>query len=130
METAAMVDQIINTTALSFIFSIDELILERLTTSVTRHIIGNLCDYPLFDPCEHEDDSDEDVIQRYIAHELAPRWRISDIPKLTRIFPRRLLWCVLLSIFFIGEYYYSSCNRREDGSWVSKEMYLPQKSHL
>merc|ERR1719183_3113366 len=49
METAAMVDQIVNTTALSFVLTTDELIFERLAAQATRHIMSVLEDYQLFD---------------------------------------------------------------------------------
>merc|ERR1719421_1449931 len=111
METASMVDQIVNTTALSFIFQLDELILERLTTKTTKYMIEQLHDYPLFDEDVHEECPDEEVIERYIGQEM--HWRLSY--KDWWLLPRRLLWSVGLTCIFLAQYYASNCVGAEDG---------------
>lgn len=127
METAAMVDQIVNTTALSFVFTTDELILERLSTKATKHIMANLEEYELFDRTQYENESDQEALERFSAQEMT--WRV-DARRDWWLLPRRLFWSVVLMILFLAEYYYHSCEQMEDGSWVSTQMFLPISSHL
>jgi len=126
METAAMVDQIVNTTALSFIFTVDEMILERLTTKATKHMMANLTDYPLFNIKEHDEEHDQAVLDRYEENEMHWTWRCKDC----WLLPRRLAWSVLLMTVFTLEYYHHNCTRLEDGSWISKDISLPILAHL
>lgn len=126
METAAMVDQIVNTTALSFVFSVDELIFERLSTKATKHMMENLQDYDLFDEESFEHESDQQAMDRYYANEL--QWNVSKQD--FWLLPRRLFWSVALMTLFLAEYYAQSCRQTEDGSWVSVDMFLPVTPHL
>jgi len=126
METAAMVDQVVNTTALSFVFTLDELILERLTTKATKHIMANLQDYDLFDDKVYEEESDQEALDRYNKQEMT--WRMSG--RDWWLLPRRLFWSVVLMMLFTAEYYLHNCVKMEDGSWVSVDMFLPSTAHL
>jgi len=126
METAAMVDQIVNTTALSFVFTLDELILERLTTKATKHMMSNLQDYDLCDTSMYEEETDQQVLDRYNASEMTCRFGLGD----WWLLPRRLFWSVILMAIFTYEYYYHNCVRMEDGSMVSVDMHLPANAHL
>eukprot|EP00928_Gymnodinium_smaydae_P049653 TRINITY_DN33342_c0_g1_i1.p1 TRINITY_DN33342_c0_g1~~TRINITY_DN33342_c0_g1_i1.p1 ORF type:complete len:470 (-),score=74.22 TRINITY_DN33342_c0_g1_i1:91-1500(-) len=126
METAGMVDQVINTTALSFVFTLDELILDRLTTKATRHIMENLEDYALYDSSAHEDETEQEALNRYYSNEM--NWRFG--AEHYWLLPRRLFWSLSLMTVFLGEYYYHNCHMSPDGSWVSNDMYLPDQSHL
>lgn len=126
METAAMVDQIVNTTALSFVFSVDELIFERLSTKATKHMMESLQDFHLFDEEPFEKESDQNALDRYNAHEM--NWKLSTND--FWLLPRRLVWSLVLMGLFLAEYYSKSCRQTEDGSWVSVDMFLPVKPHL
>jgi len=126
METAAMVDQIVNTTALSFVFTTDELILERLTTKATKYIMSNLEDYELFDSTTFDNESDEQTLDRYNREEMTCHWSIAD----WWLFPRRLFWSIALMAIFLSEYYWHNCEKSRDGGWVSVDMYLPPEAHL
>jgi len=126
METAAMVDQIVNTTALQFVFTTDELILDRLSTKATRHIMTNLQDYDLFDGTQYEVQSDQDALEKYATEEMT--WRMSN--RDWWLLPRRLFWAVVLMILFLVEYYYHNCKRMDDGSLVSTDQFYPPDAHL
>jgi len=126
METAGMVDQIVNTTALSFVFTIDEMILERLTTKATKHIMSSLEDYPLYNPREGEEDADHEILQHFEDNEMT--WWVNGND--WWLLPRRILWSVMLMWLFTAEYYYRNCDKASDGSWVSKDISLPSRAHL
>lgn len=125
METAPMVDQIVNTTALSFVLTTDELILERLAAMATKHIMSNLKDYQLFDYSTLEGESDELLLERYNTHEMS--WcGAHQFPMI----PNRLVWTSFFTLLFVIEYYYHNCKRSENGGWVSNDLYLPENAHL
>lgn len=127
METASMVDEIVNTTALAFVLGIDELILERLTTPMARHIMANISPLKFYDENHLDSDPDETVISNFINSEIG----CGNIRrKLGNIIPRRLLWTLTFTAFFLWEYYTTNCVTTEDGSWVSRDMYLPPDAHL
>jgi len=127
METAAMVDQIVNTTALSFVFTTDELILERLTTKATKHIMTNLEDYELFDHDHYESESDQEALERYARQEM--NW-FKFSHRDWWLLPRRLFWSFVLMVLFLAEYYWHNCRRMDDGSVVSTDQYYPPGAHL
>lgn len=125
METAAMVDQIVNTTALSFVLTVDEMILERLATTATKTIVSNCKGYSLYDD-RLQDAGDQETLERYYVQELSWFNAGHTFPLL----PKRLFWTVLLMAAFTVEYYWHNCIRTEDGSIVSKDVYLPTTPHL
>jgi len=126
METAAMVDQIVNTTALSFVLTTDELILERLATKATRHIMEVLEDHQLFDHTPFENETQEISMKRYREWEM--NWW-SNGHKFPLV-PMRLCWTTLLMASFTAEYYFHNCRLTADGSYVSKDVSLPDNAHL
>lgn len=130
METAAMVDQIVNTTALAFVLTTDELVLERLTTRLTRHIMERLEDYERFDHIPYQVENDEETLERYTIWELSWLWTVCDMVRLRWLLPRRLFMSLILMTGLVFEYYYHVCEQTEDGSWVSIAMFLPSNAHL
>jgi hypothetical protein len=125
METAAMVDQIVNTTALSFVLTTDELILERLATKAARHIMADITDYSLFDDSSLKSDTDHETLNRYMTEEMSWMGR-----HVFPLWPRRLFYTVALMAVFTAEYYFHNCEQMFDGSWVSMSVFLPEKAHL
>jgi len=123
METAAMVDQIVNTTALSFVLCTDELVHERLTTAATKHIVSSVTDHLGY---EHKEErSNQDWLTCFRDHELS--WRPQQ--KFPMI-PWKLVWAVFLMFVFICEYYHHNCTTLEDGSSVSLPVAYPPHSHM
>lgn len=126
METAAMVDQIVNTTALSFVLTTDELILERLATKATRHIMEGVKARELFDDSHLVGASDQETLDRYYLQELSFCHSGYTFP----LFPKRLFWTILLMALFVIEYYVHNCVYTEDGALVSKDVFLPVSAHM
>jgi len=126
METAAMVDQIVNTTALSFVLGSDELIHERLTTAATKQIVSSVEDYKCY---EHKKRSNQELLTSYRDHELAPLLSTTARHQFPML-PRKLMWTMYLMIVFYLEYYHHNCTSMEDGSSVSVPVALPPNSHM
>eukprot|EP00931_Biecheleriopsis_adriatica_P087336 TRINITY_DN61825_c0_g1_i1.p1 TRINITY_DN61825_c0_g1~~TRINITY_DN61825_c0_g1_i1.p1 ORF type:complete len:538 (-),score=19.31 TRINITY_DN61825_c0_g1_i1:104-1717(-) len=127
METAAIVDQIVNTTALSFVLTSDELMLERLSTGATRYILEHVETYTFYDHTIYKDMSDQDILAQFDETEMAC---CASRSHRFSIIPRRLVWTVFFMIVFIGEYYVHSCTRLSDGSLVSIPVHTPEGYHM
>merc|ERR1712139_198423 len=125
METPAMVDVIVNATALSFVLDTDEMILGRLATHATKYMMENLQDYELFDYTPRADMSDQAILEQYTASEMS-WWGDHSFPFL----PNRLFWTIGLMAAFVAEYYMHNCKRTEGGGMVSNDMFLPRMPHL
>jgi len=123
METAGIVDVIVNAMALAFVLEVDELVFERLGDSTTKHIMENLEDFPLFDTMEDEQADDSDILEAYRRNELGIVGRLRHLDKLVSW---RLVLVIALHYASVQYYYYRNCIAREDGSLVSKEMHLPK----
>jgi len=126
METAAMVDQIVNTTALSFVLETDEVILDRLGTKATKYMMRRLENHQLFDHTPFEGESQDTSMKRYGEEEM--RWWAgrARFP----IVPRRLIWTFVLAAFFLAEYYFHNCAFTPDGSLISIDVSIPESAHL
>lgn len=122
METAAMVDQIVNTTALSFVLCTDELIHERLTTAATKHIVSSTVDHINY---EHKESPNQEHLAEYRDNELSWSTR-HKFP----VLPYKLTWAVVLMVCFVFEYYYHNCTSMDDGSSVSIPVSYPPNSHM
>jgi len=122
METAGIVDVIMNSMALTFIINLDEMIFMVLTTVPVKHMLDNLEDYALFQLDEEEREKDDDILTRYMRQEFgANKWK--RFFKL--LLPKRLLTVLILMMAFIWNYYRLNCDMMDDGSLVSKPMTLP-----
>lgn len=122
METAGIVDVIVNAMALAFVLEVDELVFERLGDTTTKHIMENLEDFPLFNTEEDEDAEEDTILADFRRKELG-RGRLRGW---MNIVPVRLLVVVALHTASVQFYYYRNCITRPDGSLVSKEMHLPK----
>lgn len=123
METAGIMDLVVNAMALTFVLDVDEMIFNRLTTTVTKHIMANLEDLPLFDINMEEAEKDEEVLERFRNDELSWRGRLR---KLVLVIPKRLAIILTLQVAFMWIYYKRNCVQSADGSSVSKAMHLPR----
>eukprot|EP00438_Fugacium_kawagutii_P021033 Skav205791 [mRNA] locus=scaffold340:336619:354110:+ [translate_table: standard] len=86
METASISDLVVNSIALTFILSIDEMICETLTSQSTLSMLSRCKDYPLFDP-EVTQLSDEEITAKYGGEKLDESIRCWDI--IAIVFPTR-----------------------------------------
>merc|ERR1712050_85811 len=121
MESAGIMDVVVNAMALTFVLDVDEMIFSRLSTVVTKHIMSNLEEMPLFETNTEESETDEEVLRRFHSEETGS----GRLRKIALILPKRLLQIIVLQILFMAFYYARNCVHLEDGSWVSKTMYLP-----
>ncbi|CAJ1388092.1 unnamed protein product [Effrenium voratum] len=87
METASISDLVVNSIALTFILSIDEMICETLTSQSTLSMLARCKDYPLFEK-ELSHLTDEEIEMRYGGDKLEEKLRLSDI--ISIIFPTRV----------------------------------------
>mmetsp|Transcript_120744 Transcript_120744/g.313497 ORF Transcript_120744/g.313497 Transcript_120744/m.313497 type:complete len:444 (-) Transcript_120744:15-1346(-) len=122
METAGIVDSIMNSMALTFVINLDEMIFIVFTTVPVKHMMDNLEDHALFNLESEEGESEEDTLTRYMRAEFGSnKWKSF----FNLLLPKRLLMVLLLMAAFVWNYYRMNCNRAEDGSLVSKPMRLP-----
>lgn len=123
METATITNLIVNSMALAFILSIDEMIFEAFSTVAVKHMMEKLTDHVLFEAESEEIESEDDVLQRYTSTELGSQ-RVFSCYKW--IIPRRLIFCLLLMGGFYWKYYAVNCILMPDGSWVSQPLLQPE----
>merc|ERR1719272_2480024 len=109
-----------NTVALSFILSIDELICASAFTGTAKYMLDSLEPLPLFEPASV--DGDMDTWER---HQENRQWNICT-PKIYFVtFPKRLFGILAVTIFFQYKYYVEHCQQRGDGSWISLDLHVP-----
>lgn len=125
METSVIEDMIINAVALSFILSIDELIVLALGSPSTSYMLEHLERFPLFETSDEEDDSEKDAWDK---HQEDKQWSLKGLFLVA--FPFRLCYMLFLTSFFILKYYIEQCVRTADGSWISKDVHLPLREQL
>eukprot|EP00930_Biecheleria_cincta_P055340 TRINITY_DN41668_c0_g1_i1.p1 TRINITY_DN41668_c0_g1~~TRINITY_DN41668_c0_g1_i1.p1 ORF type:complete len:483 (-),score=81.38 TRINITY_DN41668_c0_g1_i1:165-1613(-) len=121
METAGIVDDIVNAMALTFVLEVDEMVFHRFSTVLTKHIMSSMEDWPNYNLEEDDAETEEEALDRFTRSELGTnRWR-----GLLLILPHRFLTVLTLQFVFLWDYYRTNCIQLEDGSWVSKTMHLP-----
>mmetsp|Transcript_69509 Transcript_69509/g.180402 ORF Transcript_69509/g.180402 Transcript_69509/m.180402 type:complete len:444 (-) Transcript_69509:60-1391(-) len=122
METAGIVDSIMNSMALTFVINLDEMIFQVLTTLPVKHIMDNLEEYALFQLEDEERETDDDILARFMHTELGKqKWKRF----VSLLLPKRLVTVVFLWSFFVWNYYRLNCETKPDGSSVSKPLRLP-----
>merc|ERR1712113_804422 len=96
METAGIVDLVINTMSLTFVLSLDEMIFDRLATKAAKHIMESLEDLALFDTSLEEQESQADTMKRYTAMEFGrPLGHV-----MSMVLPRKLLMIIVFMLAF------------------------------
>jgi hypothetical protein len=126
METSTIENLIINSIALTFILSIDELICENFTSPVTLYLLDRLDPFPLYDDSEDEHLTDADHVAK-VMEEQQWRWHFWElIWDVLALIPVRLVMTVFLTVWFVGLYYVKHCQLDDDNAWVSDSMFLPK----
>eukprot|EP00930_Biecheleria_cincta_P057379 TRINITY_DN43329_c0_g1_i1.p1 TRINITY_DN43329_c0_g1~~TRINITY_DN43329_c0_g1_i1.p1 ORF type:complete len:485 (-),score=80.04 TRINITY_DN43329_c0_g1_i1:106-1560(-) len=121
METAGIVDVIVNAMALTFVLEMDEMVFQRFSTTLTKHIMSRIADLPIFNTEDEEQETEEQALRRFNDSEVGTaRWT-----KLHLIVPQRFLWVLFIQLLFLWEYYHTNCEQLPDGSRISKKMHLP-----
>eukprot|EP00931_Biecheleriopsis_adriatica_P124112 TRINITY_DN9920_c0_g2_i1.p1 TRINITY_DN9920_c0_g2~~TRINITY_DN9920_c0_g2_i1.p1 ORF type:complete len:441 (-),score=57.60 TRINITY_DN9920_c0_g2_i1:52-1326(-) len=119
METSDITSMIVNTTAISFLLQIDELIFSHFLNKSEQHILEHLQEFdhgfdrPGFDRPTHDESEDDGSLV----------FRRRDF---VRLVPWRMIFTVTALFAFLCEYYHAHCQREDDGSWVSAPLYLPE----
>lgn len=125
METASISDLVVNSIALTFILSIDEMICETLTSQSTLSMLSRCKDYPLFDP-EVIQLSEEDIAAKYGGEKLEEGLRFWDI--IAIVFPTRLVCVVVITLYFVWSYYHQHCHLSDGGEFLPNALYAPKSS--
>lgn len=120
METAGIMNVVVNAMALSFILNVDEMIFERLTSQLTTHILTHLQALDLYE--DDLEETDEQALARYEKQEM----NMGCLSILWKIMPLQLIVLSGTLFLFLTDYYLTNCELR-DGSWVSKAMHLPSE---
>eukprot|EP00930_Biecheleria_cincta_P043432 TRINITY_DN29823_c0_g1_i1.p1 TRINITY_DN29823_c0_g1~~TRINITY_DN29823_c0_g1_i1.p1 ORF type:complete len:462 (-),score=57.31 TRINITY_DN29823_c0_g1_i1:241-1626(-) len=124
METAGIDAIIVNSVALGFLLSLDELITEALLSTSTRLVLEKCEGFTLGeDPGKQTDEHMIDVFyeQQKVSGCFSWVLLIRDF-----VFRHTLsIWIVaLIFVGFVGSYYLTSC-QLDEGRWVSKPLHLP-----
>jgi len=122
MESSEIVNTIVNAMALTFVLEVDEIMFDRLTTQVTKHMMGQLEDLEVEDNTVEGLD-DQEVLERFKMQELSTASRLR---KISGMLPTNLLFILCMQALFTMIYYVDNCDLQEDGSLVSKAVYLPK----
>lgn len=123
METSGIEDLIVNSVALSFVLSIDEMICETMMSDASKAMLDKCEDFTLYDEAAEDALPDEAVLAKYGEQQKLKYVRFIDIPML---FPPKLLVVLLMTATFVFLYYYDHCDWSEEHRFFSKKMYLPQ----
>eukprot|EP00747_Dinoflagellata_sp_TGD_P062861 gnl/TRDRNA2_/TRDRNA2_153200_c1_seq3.p1 gnl/TRDRNA2_/TRDRNA2_153200_c1~~gnl/TRDRNA2_/TRDRNA2_153200_c1_seq3.p1 ORF type:complete len:218 (+),score=28.55 gnl/TRDRNA2_/TRDRNA2_153200_c1_seq3:62-655(+) len=119
METADIQNTIVNTTALFFILQLDESVFDVFTPDTTKLLMSALESHVAESQfAAHEGD------EQVMKNSGAIHWNLA------RPIPQTFVFCVVLWIALVVEYYYLACVRSEDGTWVSIPVYLPKSTDL
>mmetsp|Transcript_13194 Transcript_13194/g.30844 ORF Transcript_13194/g.30844 Transcript_13194/m.30844 type:complete len:493 (-) Transcript_13194:63-1541(-) len=118
METSNIETLIVNSVALTFILSIDEMICAALMSDASHTILERCESYELFDVDEKmkELQSDEMILSSYGGRRSFA----------TSVFPTKLVVVMILTWYFVWDYHTVHCDRGVDGYYVSKSMYRPK----
>eukprot|EP00928_Gymnodinium_smaydae_P042585 TRINITY_DN2864_c0_g1_i1.p1 TRINITY_DN2864_c0_g1~~TRINITY_DN2864_c0_g1_i1.p1 ORF type:complete len:523 (+),score=90.63 TRINITY_DN2864_c0_g1_i1:106-1569(+) len=120
METAGCEDLIINSVALSFILSIDELICHTLVAPVVKRMLNLIEPYR---PPARPEPSDQAV---YEAHQYERSVSCCSFLFWWHCFPSKPGFVVITTCFFIWKYYTEHCvQSNEEGGWISQPVQVP-----
>jgi len=117
METSSISDLIVNTTALSFLLGIDEMLFSNLTTETLRTVMRELRDY------EPPEKIDSRTAEEYMKDE---EWSWLDFKFYWSIVPPSLVMVTVSFAIWVFDYYHGHCNSRGDGSMYSRDVYVPR----
>jgi len=122
METASISDLVVNSIALTFILSIDEMICETLTSQSTLTMLSSCKDYPLFDVEAMAKMTDVELMEKYGSGDNA-RLGVMDVFRI--LLPPRMLWVIGITGYFVFRYYEAHCQRHG-----ASFLYVPRPLHL
>merc|ERR1711988_75679 len=107
----------------AFILSVDELICSTLVSPISLYMVSHLEPFYSKSVADEEDDTDKEA---YDKHQVTKSWRVCSRAFLEFLIPMRLIWITSATAFFVVKYYMEHCDRADDGSWVSADVFLPE----
>ncbi|CAE7542346.1 unnamed protein product [Symbiodinium natans] len=119
METAGIDDLIVNSVALGFLLTLDEMLTEAMMSHQVHHLLAECNALPLYSQVDVESQSDEEILSK--LQTLQP----SLAALLWQLLPLSFIFAIALTAFCVMRYYLLHC-QFVDGRWVSKDMYLPK----
>lgn len=124
METASIADMVVNSMALTFILTIDEMLDEHWTIASVQYMVDKLEPWSLM-----ADEVDEGHLSEAEMCRLHKEYEMTGVPlNIDILIPRRVIITLAVTAYFLYDYYTRQCQTNADGSWVSKSMYMPQMS--
>jgi hypothetical protein len=118
METSSIDGIIVNSVALGFLLTFDELITDNLMSAQANYLLDNVVPYHL--DTDEELDTDEAAIAKYCSFSM---FQVAQ-DVLTMKLPKLILSGVL-TYYLMQTYYHTHCDFKE-GRWVSKPVYRPK----
>merc|ERR1712224_641418 len=119
LETSTIEDVIVNSTALAFVLTLDELIFTTLSADATKFMMNRLNGFPVKTQEEMIDLNDEDAV---LERSSINFWCTS------RLLVVKAPLVVALWLATCGFYYMHMCRRAEDGTWISVPVHTPLSS--
>jgi len=133
METAGIDDIIVNSVALGFLLSLDELITDNLMSDGANVLIDMCEGYELYedDPASGPTLDETATIWHYAVNGVCGYigLAIRLVFSLLREQLVKLIVAVIITFLFVSEYYMSHCEWK-DGRFVSRSMYMPTSMHF
>jgi len=119
MESSGIDDVIVNSVALGFLLTLDDLITTSIQSASVKHFLTRCEGFELYDVAEGVNLQEDDVVELYISKE-----KTTTKHSLLTVIPQKLVVVFGFCVGFVLKYYVQHCDVVE-GRWVSKTMYLP-----
>merc|ERR1712039_1096437 len=117
MESSGIDDVIVNSVALGFLLTLDDLVTTSIQSASVKHFLENCDGFELYDVSEGVGMQEDDLVDRYAQEG-------SGIRLLPRLIPQKLVLVLFMTCLFVLKYYTAHCDV-EEGRWISKSMFLP-----
>jgi hypothetical protein len=135
METAGIMDSILNCMAMSFILDVDEAIQATFGSAASNYILdeidGVMCQGD--EKWSSRDElfgDDEDSLYHVATETTSVKNKKSSwshwMTHAQLLVPKNILLATFITVVFVAKYYYAKCVKLPDGSWVSTPMGLPK----
>jgi hypothetical protein len=125
METAAVDEIIVNSVALGFLLTMDELVTGALMPAPAIRLLEMCEDVPLYTQADVEPMGSDQAIETFGGAD--QRLSNEDFACfMCELIPKKLLLVSVLTGLFVWGYYASHCTVDSNGRYVSMTMYLPK----
>jgi len=120
METSGIEDTIVNVTALTYILDLDDLVFATFFHGSLHHIMDKLEPWEWKNVNAQEHVAVEEAFQAVVDDSKGPAL-------LFRLLPWRPVLVLMLSVFFVWDYYATHCEVSPTGAIYSKALSLPKQ---